>query len=176
MDLAKISKVVSHALRHEPHSYGLTLDGDGWVQLSSLVNALRSRDLQVTDEIIIEMINQSEKKRHQIKDGKIRAYYGHSTEQKINKISTNPPSLLYHGSVRSAVDDIIKKGLLPMSRQYVHLSADEATAVKTGMRKNGELVVIKVNSAQASEDGISFYKEENGIWLSDYVPSKYLIF
>ena len=39
--LTGISRVLSHALRHDPGYYGLTLDPEGWVDLKDMVAALR---------------------------------------------------------------------------------------------------------------------------------------
>ncbi|NTW40943.1 MAG: RNA 2'-phosphotransferase, partial [Cellulomonadaceae bacterium] len=39
--MADLSRVVSHALRHEPWLYELELDEAGWVSVQSLVEALR---------------------------------------------------------------------------------------------------------------------------------------
>ena len=38
----QISRVVSHALRHEPWVYELELDDEGWTDVESLLAALRA--------------------------------------------------------------------------------------------------------------------------------------
>jgi putative RNA 2'-phosphotransferase len=175
-DYIQLSKMVSHALRHEPQSYNLNLDSQGWVLLSDLVIALNYQGIQVDDNVIIEMVEQSEKKRHQILNGKIRACYGHSIEAKIIKHPSEPPEFLSHGTKQNNVNSIKEKGLLSMDRQYVHLSIDEETAEIVGNRRKGETIVIKVRAKEAYNDGIQFYNEKNDIWLSDSIPSKYIIF
>jgi RNA:NAD 2''-phosphotransferase len=35
-------------------------------------------------------------------------------------------------------------------------------------------VVFTVQSGQMSKDGFQFYCSENGVWLTKYVPPKYL--
>ena len=44
------------------------------------------------------MIEKSEKKRHELKENKIRALYGHSIPMKIVKEEGVPPKFLYHGT------------------------------------------------------------------------------
>src|SRR6185312_3176101 len=132
-----ISKTLSHALRHSPDAYDLTLDSQGWCSLSDLVFALNSRGLNVDESIIEKMIESSIKKRHEILNGKIRALYGHSVENKIVKNAAEPPEYLFHGTVQSRLGSIMEKGLLPMNRQYVHLSSDEKTAEIVGRRRKG---------------------------------------
>lgn len=174
MNFIQLSKAVSNALRHEPQSYGLALDDQGWVSLSDLVSALNSYGMQVDEKRIVEMIEWSDKKRHQLLNGKIRAYYGHSMEKKILKNAVEPPMLLYHGTVRANLNSIMENGLLPMARQYVHLSLDKRTAEVVGSRKDGMLVVLKVEAKNAALNGVQFYEEDNGIWLSDSIPPKYI--
>ncbi len=80
---------------------------------------------------IEEMIVCSNKVRFELRYEKICALYGHSnTFTKINKISSKPPAILYHGTTPSAMKRIMSEGLRPMNRQYVHLSVDENTAVQ----------------------------------------------
>lgn len=85
MDITKLSKEVSYALRHAPWEYELELDDEGWVSIEQILIALR-RDKQwesITENDLIEMIDKSDKARHEILNGKIRALYGHSAPKKI---------------------------------------------------------------------------------------------
>lgn len=80
----QLSKTISHALRHEPASYGLTLDETDSVALDDLVAALRNarKEFSKVDEFdIVELTLEAAKVRHQIEAGRIRALYGHSVEQ-----------------------------------------------------------------------------------------------
>lgn len=174
IDFIELSRTVSHALRHEPQSYNLNLDNQGWVLLSDLILALNSKGIRVDESKIIKMVELSEKKRHQILNGKIRAYYGHSVKNKILKHPIEPPEFLYHGTTQNSLNSIVEKGLLPMERQYVHLSIDKRTAVIVGSRRKGKLIILSIKAREAYLSNIQFYKEENGIWLSDPIPSKHI--
>jgi putative RNA 2'-phosphotransferase len=121
----ELSKAVSHALRHDPSSYGLALDSEGWVKVQDLVAALGNRHSDwenLDEERLQEMIDRSSKRRHEILNGKIRAIYGHSTPDRVVKQAAVPPALLYHGTDSDAAAKILSEGLKPMTRQYVHLS------------------------------------------------------
>ena len=53
-EYSRLSRVLSHALRHEPWLYELELDADGWVAVEAVLAALREeradwRDLAETD-------------------------------------------------------------------------------------------------------------------------------
>lgn len=173
----KLSKEISYTLRHAPWEYELELDENGWVDIEQLLDSLKLdknwTDLTVTD--IEEMIEQSEKTRHEISNGKIRALYGHSTPARIKLEEKKPPEILFHGTAKRFIDNIKKNGLLPMNRQYVHLSVDIETAKIVGKRRDSEPVILKIYSCKAFEDGIKFYHGNDNIWLADKIDSKYML-
>ena len=92
------------------------------------------------------MIEESEKKRHEISDGKIRAYYGHSVPMKIEKEEKMPPEVLFHGTARRFYKSITEKGLLPQNRQYVHLSQDIETAENVGKRHDDKPCALIIDA------------------------------
>lgn len=118
----ELSKEISYALRHAPWEYELELDENGWVSAEQLLTALNESDKwdNVTLEDLEHIIENSDKKRHELVAGRIRAIYGHSIPKKIVKESTEPPAILYHGTARCFIKSIRDKGLLPKGRQYVH--------------------------------------------------------
>ena len=88
VNYTKLSKIVSHALRHEPASYDLILDKDGWAEIDNLLLSLRTKDKvwsALSHVHLEQMIKCGDKKRHQIRDSKIRAVYGHSIQARIEK-------------------------------------------------------------------------------------------
>ncbi len=177
MNYTDLSKEISYALRHNPQKYRLSLNDEGWADLSQLIGSLRT-DKRFTDLLemdILSMIEFSEKHRHEVLDGKIRAVYGHSINQKIEKKPSVPPRELYHGTAHKFMDSIFEMGLVPKERQYVHLSEDIETAISVGKRRDEQPVILKIDSARANADGILFYLADERIWLADYIPSSYLI-
>ena len=120
------------------------------------------------------MIEKSDKKRHEISGEKIRALYGHSIPQRIRRELKAPPEILYHGTARKFVQAIQEKGLLPKSRQYVHLSVDTETALQVGKRRDEQPVLLKVRALEAYNEGVRFYLGNDKVWLADNVPSKYI--
>lgn len=176
MIYSDLSKEISYALRHAPQEYGLTLDEQGWVPVESLVNALKKRekysDLTVQD--IAVMIQTSEKKRHELVGSRIRALYGHSTEERIKKDAVQPPDVLYHGTAHKFLQKILEQGLISKDRQYVHLSQDKETAITVGKRRDTDPVVLRIDALTAWKDGIKFYHGDGMIWLADNIPAKYI--
>ena len=77
--------------------------------------------------------------------------------------------MLYHGTATRFLEQINAAGLLPQSRQYVHLSPNVATATAVGKR-HGKVVVLTVQARALHHQGHAFYRAENGVWLTKFVP------
>lgn len=174
--LEELSKEISYALRHAPWEYELEMDEEGWVPIEQLLDALHRTEKwgNISEADLNEMIAKSEKKRHELAGGKIRAFYGHSIPMKILKEEKMPPNILYHGTARRFLESINKNGLLPKSRQYVHLSQDIETAENVGKRHDNEPCVLIIDAKTAWNDGIKFYFGNEKVWLSDAIPSRYI--
>lgn len=175
--LTQVSKAVSYALRHAPWEYELELDDEGWVTIDELLSALHSEKkdwADLTEKDLQQIIAESSKQRHEIKDGKIRALYGHSTPNKLMKKPAEPPKYLYHGTSPESVKIICESGLKPMARHYVHLSADIETAKQVGLRKSKSPKILMVRAKEAFREGISFYIGNEHVWLADDVPPEYI--
>lgn len=175
--ILQLSKTISFILRHNPHLFELELDAEGWLSVDMLLDALYREKpafgkLSLAD--LEQLIAMMDKQRFQIENGQIRALYGHSLATKLKKTPAIPPAILYHGTSESVLATIMSDGLRPMSRQYVHCSVDKATAILVGRRKKGALVLLQVNAARASADGIVFYEGNPSVWLADFIPAQYL--
>lgn len=177
LDYKRLSKTIAVALRHNPEKFGLTLDAEGWTPVDDLLAALHKRsrewrDLTGTD--LLKMIEQSDKKRYELHEGRIRAYYGHSLDEKIEKMPAAPPELLFHGTSPAAAAAILDSGLKPMSRQYVHLSTDLKTAQLVGSRHAAAPVILIVQALEAHQAGVQFYLGNDDVWLADEVPAQFI--
>lgn len=84
-----------------------------------------------------------------------------------------PPPELFHGTARRFVAAISQQGLLPQSRQHVHLSTTRELATRVGAR-HGSPVVLVMQASRMHADGYHFFLSENGVWLTDRVPPRYL--
>lgn len=173
----ELSRTVSHALRHEPWLYELELDSEGWVPINQLIEALREKggDWKLVDQASLErMIAESSKRRHEIAGDRVRALYGHSLPGRLSKERGSPPAVLFHGTSWAATEAILTSGLLPMSRQFVHLSSEWDTAVQVGQRKVAEPVVLTIDAAAAQEDGVPFWIGNEAVWLARSVPARFI--
>jgi putative RNA 2'-phosphotransferase len=169
------SKFLSYVLRHAPDSIGLTLDPNGWVDVEELLARARAAGQALDRATVDEVVATSDKKRFTISaDGtRIRAAQGHSVSVDLGLDPATPPSVLFHGTAVGNLDSIRRDGLRPGRRQKVHLSPDEATAVRVGQR-HGKPVVLRVDAGGMHARGLPFWRAENGVWLTDHVPPQFL--
>jgi putative RNA 2'-phosphotransferase len=176
MNYLLLSKEISYALRHAPWEYELELDENGWVNITQLIEALKENNKwhNITKDDLVKMIDLSDKKRHEIINGKIRALYGHSTPNKIIIESKQPPEILYHGTAHRFMRAIKENGLFPQARQYVHLSADVETAIQVGKRRDHNPVLLLITARVAWNDGVIFYYANEKVWLVDFISYKYI--
>lgn len=168
----QLSKYMSLILRHTPEQYGIVLDArDGSCPLEELVHVLREQKgwSDITEADIRQVVQQSDKQRFEINADRIKARYGHSHTQ-VQYEQGTPPAILYHGTHEQAVSAIENQGLLPMNRQYVHLSASTHFAELAGKRR-GSLVLLQVDTVQAIADDVTFYFAGHEVWLSGPIPA-----
>ncbi len=177
MNTIKLSQLTSYILRHKPEDYGITLDAEGWVAVPVLVEQITRRHNEfagINKGSFEQITKQSGKQRFEIKDNRIRAFYGHSIEAKIVRNKSCPPDMLYHGTPTDTAELILKDGLKPMNRQNVHMSSDEQTAEIVAKRWHSDYLILKVDAKRAFADGINFYQGNENIWLADFIPHQYI--
>ena len=176
-DLKSDSKFLSLVLRHQPEAIGLTLDAEGWADVDVLIAAAGKHRRALSRERIARIVATSDKQRFKLSDDgqRIRANQGHSIEVDLKLTPRVPPAVLFHGTASRHLDSIRQTGLEKRSRQHVHLSPDEQTAIKVGQR-HGKPVVLAVQAGEMHAAGHVFYLSDNGVWLVDAVPSAFLEF
>jgi putative RNA 2'-phosphotransferase len=173
--LVKVSKYLAKHLRHTPERLGITLASGGWVAVEELLAACAAHQFSIARSELEDVVAKNDKQRFSFDaTGKfIRANQGHSVAIDLQLEPQTPPAILYHGTSRTSVESIQKRGLLKMSRHHVHLSQDVQTARKVGMR-HGYPVVLVVDTASMHENGSTFYRTDNGVWLVDSVAPEYI--
>lgn len=173
----RISKRLSYVLRHNPTAVGITLDDEGWAVVDELLLALKKHGASVDLPILKEVVANNDKKRFSFSDDelRIRANQGHSIAVDLGLTPQEPPHELFHGTATRFLESIQEQGLMKQNRQHVHLSFDTKTAQKVGSR-HGKVVVLIVQAKAMHDDGFPFFLSQNGVWLTDHVPVKYIEF
>ncbi|NGM14342.1 RNA 2'-phosphotransferase [Verrucosispora sp. WMMA2044] len=172
--LTAASRFLAYVLRHRPDAIDITLDGSGWVEVNVLLAALARHGRPVSRQVLAELVAGTDKRRFELRAGRIRAAQGHSVRVDLRLDSVVPPSLLYHGTVARHLPGIRAEGLRPRGRTHVHLSVDPETAATVGARR-GVPVVLSIDAAGMHRHGFVFYRAVNGVWLTDHVPPGWII-
>jgi len=176
-NLAPLSKFFSLVLRHQPEKFGLTLDQHGWAEVAKVLEAANQYGRSLDHDTLLRIVHENDKQRFTLSpDGRfIRANQGHSVAVDLQLQSVAPPDTLYHGTVAKFVKSIREQGLIPGSRNHVHLSADVATAKLVGQRR-GKPVVLTIDTKTMHENDCNFYQSLNGVWLTSHVPPEHITF
>lgn len=185
--LKTISRLLSKLLRHEPELVGLRLDPAGWVRVDALVEAVAKSAKQaaapkrlrlappLTREDVELVVRGNDKQRFALSaDGlRIRAVQGHSVAVELGHPALTPPASLFHGTSVSNLRSIEVDGLKRGARHAVHLSVDAHAARRVGAR-HGRPLVFEVLAHAMHVDGWRFSVADNGVWLVEAVPPRYL--
>lgn len=173
--LIHISKFLSLVLRHQPEKIDIQLDPNGWTDINELIEKVNNFGIQFDKEILYHIVATNSKKRFALNDAldKIRASQGHSIDIELGYTNQQPPEFLYHGTGEKTVQSILETGLEKRNRQHVHLSNDIETALKVGQR-HGKPFIFKVFAEEMYNNNFQFYLSDNGVWLTEHVPAKYL--
>lgn len=170
-----LGRFISLVLRHHPESIGLTLDEFGYANVSELISQMNRHGKRIDFDTLKNIVETNDKQRYSFNGDytKVRANQGHSIPVNLLLVERVPPEVLYHGTATRFLDSIMEEGITKQSRQYVHLSKDVETATKVGKR-HGKSVVLVLDTLNMYRDGVKFYLSDNGVWLTDYVSSKYI--
>jgi putative RNA 2'-phosphotransferase len=173
----ELSKLLSLVLRHQPGYIGLSLNEQGWANVEVLIEKLNQKGVQVTFEMLQLLVLQNDKKRFSFNEDEslIRANQGHSIQVDLGLQPVSPPQILFHGTVAKFCTAIRQYGLAKMDRQFVHLSANTATAIVVAKRR-GQPVVLEIAAGEMHNSGYIFYLSKNGVWLTDNVPVTFIKF
>jgi len=175
----RLSKLMSFILRHSPESVGLKLDEGGWVSIDELVEAIKTRWRNreayqwLRPEHVLEVVARDPKGRFEVRDGRIRARYGHNRSVRVSidyprYAGTEP---LYHGTSRRSLARILTEGIKPMNRKFVHLTLSVDEACRVGAR-HGEPVVLQVDVECLRREGYEILDASHVVKLVEYVPPK----
>lgn len=159
------SKRIAYLLRHSDLP-----DRNGWVRVGVLLN-----EMSITLPILQGIVAEDTKGRFEFSENEssVRALYGHSIDVDLELEPTTPPMILYHGTAEKYLENIMKDGLKPRKRNYVHLSETMDMAKQVGTR-HGSPVVLSIDIEAMIRAGYKFYKAQNGIWLTGDIPPIFL--
>lgn len=169
----QLGRLVAGALRHFPDDLGIAMDSNGWVDLSSLGEVVKSRHRWANERLVVALVESDPKKRYEIIDGKVRARYGHSVKVDLDHPENKLPKL-YYGASEEEADRILEIGLKPASQRYVHLSTTPEKAWHVATFRTGNPRVIQADAASAQKAGVKMMTVNEEIVISDTIPPEFL--
>ena len=172
----ELGRFLSLVLRHNPAAAGIRLDEHGWADVGALLSGCARAGKRIDRETLERIVRENSKQRYSFNGDhtKIRANQGHSIAVDVELREMQPPARLYHGTAARFLERIRAEGITRQSRQYVHLSADAETAYRVGSR-HGAPVVLPLDTAAMAQDGYRFFRSENGVWLCEQAPWRYVL-
>lgn len=189
--LENISRKLSLVLRHDTK---LKVRPDGFCRLEDLLALRRFQEIGCTVADVYQVVDGvhesgNSKQRFQVKDEEgekfIRANQGYSrkdilAESAYLRLHVEDPDLpepCVHGTYHWHWASILEKGLLaggllgPQGRNEIHFACEEPAVLGgtrraiSGMRHDCDLV-IWLDLRKAIEEGLPFYRSDNGVILS----------
>ena len=153
----KLGRFLCLVLRHHPEAAGIILDKHGWADVRALLDGVCSTGRQIDRETLERIVREDNKQRYSFNEN-------HTKIRAIQDIPRNGGHFL---------PVIQTEGIRRMNRQYVHLSPDYQTAVAVGRRHGSPVVVLRIEAGAMAQNGMAFFRSENGVWLCEYVPPEY---
>jgi putative RNA 2'-phosphotransferase len=174
-DKKDTSKLISYWLRHDPNDGNLIADEFGWVSTGNLLKSLNLKGQKLDLDDVRSLNFSFDKIRWEFNEdeSKIRATHGHSIPIVLLGQSVTPPKTLFHGTSTKKVSSIIKTGILPMQRRFVHCSETIEMAIEVGKR-HGKPIIIEIDAEGLSKEGAKFFKTGDNVWLTDKIPSDFI--
>ena len=169
------SKKLSWLLRHGAREAGVTLDPEGWAGLDVVL-----RTLSLSEGTVLRAVASNEKRRFELDAlrRRIRASQGHSEGLVASESIESTwarfegESLLFHGTQRAHLAQIVKEGLTAMSRTHVHLAASKDAVV--GKRANVD-VLLAIDPLKVRAEGEALFISPNGVILARRIPPSAIV-
>jgi len=176
-ELNALSRIMAGALRHFPDKLGLMMDGKGWVDISSLIEAIgvsRSGFNWLRVHHVEALAETDPRGRYQIDGGMIRATYGHSIEVDLDDLPPAEIDEFFYPVTEEEADIIVEGGLHPIDRKKVHLSGSIEKAMEAGKVRTDDPLILKIDGAKAKKDGINIYHAGKDVYVTDSIDAKYI--
>jgi len=173
---ARLSRLLALVLRHRPDEVGLTLDEGGFAPVEAVARALagqRGWELLTTSDLLA--LADADPRRYEVRDGRIRARYGHTITVEQPGEPALPPEWLYYGAAPAAAAHMRADGLRPNDRRHVHMSTTPSDALAVGRRHTPDALAVVIFARRAHAAGIEFRRAGQALFLTGHVPPEFLL-
>jgi len=176
-ELNALSRIIAGALRHFPEKIGLIMDGHGFVEISSLIDAMgtsRSGFNWLRSHHIKALVETDPRGRYEIDGGMIRAKYGHSINVDLSDLPFADNDDFFYPVTEEESDIVIESGIHPIDRKKVHLSTSIKKAVEAGSVRTDAPMILRIDGVKTREDGVEIYQATEDVCVTDHIDAKYL--
>ena len=172
-DAERFSRWMAYVLRHNPGRYSLETDAHGFVDAERFLQVACRRYPGFSSDALKQLIEGPLSQRFELREGRLRARYGHSIPVEPFGSPVEPPERLYHGTDASRSEAILADGLLPVDRRMVHLSGSLDEAVAVARRHTEQPAILEIRALEAHRQGVAFY-HEGKVYLAQQIPPRFL--
>ncbi|KYK20101.1 RNA 2'-phosphotransferase [Thermoplasmatales archaeon SG8-52-4] len=176
-ELSSLSRIMAGALRHFPDKLSLMMDGRGWVDITSLIEAIgvgRSGFNWLRAHHIEALVATDPRGRYQIDGGMIRATYGHTIDVNPDDLPISDLDEFYYPVTEEEADIIIEGGLHPTDRKKVHLSGSIEKAIEAGKVRTPKPLILKIDGKKTKKDGLKIFHAGTDVYITDSIDGKYI--
>lgn len=171
-----IVPLLNDVLLQRVHMQGIHLDPSGWTEIDPLAEALTRAGKPVTRAQIEALVSAGAGQPLEIsRDGQhLRAALPERRGDDTVHAPQTPPEYLYYPTSTRFLGAIHTVGLRSSSRRFMHLFDDLETATSLAPAL-AERVIVTVLATVMFERGFKFWLNNNGVWLTEWVPAEYLL-
>ncbi|HDS59967.1 MAG TPA: RNA 2'-phosphotransferase [Thermoplasmatales archaeon] len=176
-EIRALSGTMAGILRHFPEQFRVDMDEHGWVGIEDLVHAIKDNRLNfhwLRDKHVEAIAGTDEKGRYQVKGGKVRATYAHTFPVDLTDLPESDADELFYPVTQEEADLVVETGLYPTDRSKVHLSESREKALEAGRVRTQHPVILRIDAAQAREDGVDIRRAGKDVCITDEVEAKYI--
>jgi putative RNA 2'-phosphotransferase len=155
-ELNSLGRILAGILRHFPEKFKLEMDGQGWIVINALIQAVRRRASQfhwLRPHHILALVETDPKGRYEIRNNLIRATYGHSIDVDLDLPTDDIPEKLYYPTTTEEVELLMETGLKPSDRKKVHLSKTSEDAENAGKYRVPNPIILEIDAKGSIQAG-----------------------
>lgn len=165
----KLSKFLSYVLGRRPDEFGLVPDGQGYVNLKLLLQALHEEPgwRHIRNVHLNEVVMTLPVPTIQIEGNRIRAVDRAQLPQPAPLDLL--PKLLYFAVRKRAYPIVIEKGITATNTPHLILSSEKAMAIRIGRRWDNEPILLTIHVGDSIKHGAVYQKYGQHLFLTDSV-------
>lgn len=166
----QLAKLLDYVLGRRPDEFGLVPDSNGYVKIKELLKAVTEEDgwRYIRRGHINEVLLTAREKVIEVQENRIRAVNRQRLPER--QVAGELPKLLYTFVRNKAYPVVLEKGVMPLGRGKVVLSADKEMAHRMGKRIDADPVILTVSVQQMHDQGAMFLSSGEGLFLTATIP------